>query len=51
MRQLFGRRPAPEFAAWLEQMGIYRDGRLAAEDESVRRRLVSGIDSALGQTA
>jgi ethanolamine ammonia-lyase large subunit len=51
MRQLFGRRPVPEFAAWLEQMGIYRDGRLAAEDESVRRRLVSGIDSALGQTA
>jgi ethanolamine ammonia-lyase large subunit len=51
MRQLFGLRPAPEFAAWLEQMGIYRSGRLAGEDESVRRRLVSGIGNALGQTA
>jgi ethanolamine ammonia-lyase large subunit len=51
MRQLFGLRPAPEFAAWLEQMGIYRGGHLASEDESVRRRLVSGIDTALGQTA
>ena len=29
VRQLFGLRPAPEFAAWLEQRGIFRDGRLA----------------------
>jgi ethanolamine ammonia-lyase large subunit len=51
MRQLFGLRPAPEFAVWLEHMGIYRGGRLAGEDESVRRRLVSGIDNVFGQTA
>jgi ethanolamine ammonia-lyase large subunit len=51
MRQLFGLRPAPEFAAWLEQMGIYRGGRLAPEDESVRRLLLSGIENSFGQTA
>jgi ethanolamine ammonia-lyase large subunit len=29
MRKLFNLRPAPEFAAWLEERGIYRDGQLA----------------------
>ena len=28
LRQLFDREPAPEFAEWLEGMGIWRDGRL-----------------------
>src|SRR6188474_500158 len=30
LRQLFGFRPAPEFEAWLEEMGIMRDGKLTA---------------------
>ncbi len=30
VRELFGLRPAPEFAAWLEERGIFRDGRLVA---------------------
>jgi ethanolamine ammonia-lyase large subunit len=30
VRDLFGRRPAPEFAAWLEARGLFRDGRLPA---------------------
>ncbi|MBI3838235.1 MAG: ethanolamine ammonia-lyase subunit EutB [Planctomycetia bacterium] len=29
MRKLFGLLPAPEFAAWLEERGIFRDGQLA----------------------
>jgi ethanolamine ammonia-lyase large subunit len=29
MRKLFNLRPAPEFLAWLEERGIYRDGQLA----------------------
>jgi len=29
VRELVGARPAPEFAAWLEQTGIFVDGRLA----------------------
>ncbi len=30
MRQLFNLQPAPEFAAWLEQRGIHRHGRLVS---------------------
>ena len=29
VRELFGLRPAPEFAAWLEDRGVFRAGRLA----------------------
>ncbi|MFO0797039.1 MAG: ethanolamine ammonia-lyase subunit EutB [Gemmataceae bacterium] len=29
VRELFGLRPAPEFAAWLEARGVFRAGRLA----------------------
>jgi ethanolamine ammonia-lyase large subunit len=37
LRQLFGFRPAPEFEAWLEEMGLMRDGKLTprAGDPSV----------------
>src|SRR5205085_1144545 len=49
MRRLFNLRPAPEFLAWLHQVGIYRDGAPAPlnADSDVRRRLVSGFESAL----
>ncbi|MSP60429.1 MAG: ethanolamine ammonia-lyase subunit EutB [Myxococcales bacterium] len=30
LRQLLGLRPAPEFEAWLEEMGLMRDGKLTA---------------------
>ena len=30
LRQLLGLRPAPEFEAWMEEMGLLRDGRLTA---------------------
>jgi ethanolamine ammonia-lyase large subunit len=30
LRQLLGLRPAPEFEAWLEEMGIMKDGNLTA---------------------
>ena len=30
VRQLLGLRPAPEFEAWLEEMGLMKDGRLTA---------------------
>ena len=41
LRQLFGFRPAPEFEAWLEEMGIMRDGKLTprAGDPSVVRSM------------
>jgi ethanolamine ammonia-lyase large subunit len=42
VRQVFGLRPAPEFAAWLEERGIFRDGQLALRDEA-RGRLLEGV--------
>jgi ethanolamine ammonia-lyase large subunit len=51
VRALFNLRPAPEFAAWLERIGICRGGRLAPEDGRVRRRLVGGLSNALGESA
>jgi ethanolamine ammonia-lyase large subunit len=50
VRALFGLRPAPEFASWLERTGIYRNNRLAPDDERVRRLLVAGLEDALGQS-
>jgi ethanolamine ammonia-lyase large subunit len=37
LREIFGLRPAPEFEAWLERMGLWRNGRLTdrAGDASV----------------
>jgi ethanolamine ammonia-lyase large subunit len=32
VRELFGLQPAPEFAAWLEERGIFQAGRLAPSD-------------------
>ncbi len=29
LREVLGLRPAPEFAAWLEEIGLARDGRIA----------------------
>jgi len=44
-RRLFDLRPAPEFAAWLENAGIYRDGEPALLDVSARRQLMAGLES------
>jgi ethanolamine ammonia-lyase large subunit len=46
-RKIFRLRPAPEFLAWLEEMGIYRDAEPAALDSSRRRRLMRGLESSL----
>jgi ethanolamine ammonia-lyase large subunit len=44
MRQLFGRRAAPEFQAWLEQRGIVRDGALTRLNEPLRWALAASLD-------
>jgi len=46
-RRLFHLRPAPEFLAWLENMGIYRSGEPASLDSSARRQLMRGLESSL----
>ena len=47
VRKLFNLRPAPEFLAWLQQMGIYSDLGPAVQTEDIQRRFVSGIELAL----
>ena len=48
-RRLFGLRPAPEFLAWLESAGIYRDAEPARLDARARRQLMRGLESSLGE--
>lgn len=51
MRRLFHLRPAPEFLAWLQHMGIYREDAPALLDAGARRQLIQGLESALGGQA
>lgn len=45
VRRLFGLRPAPEFARWLEERGIFgEDGRLAERNEAVRGELLRAAE-------
>jgi ethanolamine ammonia-lyase large subunit len=43
LRRLFGLRPAPEFAAWLEERGIFRGGEPTPLDEDAQRRLAAPL--------
>jgi ethanolamine ammonia-lyase large subunit len=47
VRRLFKLRPAPEFLAWLEGAGIYRDGEPALLDVPARRQLMRGFETSL----
>ncbi len=47
VRQLLGLRPAPEFEAWLEERGIYRDHRLAPAAGTDWHRLLPGVEALL----
>jgi ethanolamine ammonia-lyase large subunit len=47
VRKVFGLRPAPEFAAWLEEQGIFRDRELALVDGSTRHRLFQRLEGVL----
>jgi ethanolamine ammonia-lyase large subunit len=49
MRRLFGLRPAPEFLAWLEQMGIFRAGEPVQIDSAVRKQLAAGLEEAISK--
>ncbi len=44
VRRLFGLRPAPEFAAWLEERGIFTAGEPAGRAEAVRRDLLRAVE-------
>jgi ethanolamine ammonia-lyase large subunit len=46
-RRLFNLRPAPEFFAWLHEMGLYRGGEPAKIEPSTRKQLAAGLEKAL----
>jgi ethanolamine ammonia-lyase large subunit len=48
-RRLFHLRPAPEFLAWLQNKGIFRDTEPALLEPSARRELMQGLESSLGE--
>lgn len=43
MRRLFKLRPAPEFLAWLQQMGIFQADEPAQIDNAARKQLAAGL--------
>ena len=47
VRKIFGLRPAPEFLAWLEQVGIYRDGAPMTLDSAMKQKLLRGLERVL----
>lgn len=51
VRELFGLRPAPEFAAWMQEHGVLRDGRLADATEGRPDLLLRGMQTALTRSA
>ena len=51
VRKIFGLRPAPEFLAWLEQSGIYRNGEPMALEPGKRQKLLRGLESVLSTPA
>jgi ethanolamine ammonia-lyase large subunit len=51
VRRIFQLRPAPEFLAWLEQMGIYCGQEPALLDAAARRQLMRGLESSLEASA
>jgi ethanolamine ammonia-lyase large subunit len=51
VRKIFGLRPAPEFLAWLQQNGIYRNGEPAGLDPAKRQKLLHGLEGVLSAPA
>ena len=46
-RRIYHLRPAPEFLAWLQQMGIYHDLEPALLDPPARKSLMQGLEASL----
>jgi ethanolamine ammonia-lyase large subunit len=47
VRKLFGLKPAPEFAAWLEERSIFESGSLMRADERGRELLLAAVQDKL----
>ncbi len=47
VRRLFNLQPAPEFLAWLHEMGLYKDGEPARIEAGTRKQLAAGLEKAM----
>ena len=47
VRRLFNLQPAPEFLAWLHEMGLYKEGEPARIEGGARKQLVAGLEKAM----
>jgi ethanolamine ammonia-lyase large subunit len=47
VRRLFNLHPAPEFLAWLHEMGLYKDGEPARIEAGARKQLTAGLEKAM----
>jgi ethanolamine ammonia-lyase large subunit len=47
VRRLFNLRPAPEFLAWLHEMGLYKNGEPARIEAGARKQLAAGLERAM----
>ena len=47
VRRLLGLRPAPEFARWLEEHGVFRDGTLVLTEGPPRQKLLGQLEAVL----
>lgn len=50
VRRLFHQRPAPEFLAWLQSVGIYNDTEPSPLDASAKRQLMRGLETCIEGT-
>ena len=50
VRKILNLKPAPEFLAWLEEIGIYRDQQPAKLEPATKKQLVKRLESTLEQT-
>src|SRR5215469_13587338 len=50
VRRLFHQRPAPEFLAWLQSVGIYNDTEPSRLDASAKRHLMRGLETCIEGT-
>jgi ethanolamine ammonia-lyase large subunit len=47
VRRLFNLRPAPEFLAWLHEMGLYKEGEPARLEGGARKQLAAGLEKVM----
>src|SRR5438876_2697715 len=51
VRKIFGLNPAPEFLAWLEESGVFRNGEVVIPDQIPRQRMLKSLEAVIDSPA